>query len=162
MSGLEKVLRWRIRSVKVYPDYYTKNTQTVSQLKTRVTSQVKEIVPGLTNCSLLLHTKKFFVQLKKDGGVGRSEIFPLRHSRPSGQIPVRSMTTCPGIMLGIKLIRSRPDEPQDPPDFRPDAPLSNEHNSKYKIKIRFSPNFLYCALNLCGVRESIPFNYAGF
>ena len=63
------ILRQRIRSVKVYPDQHTKDTQTVSQLKNASIQKVKENVPGLTKCNSLLHRKKFFVQLKQYGGV---------------------------------------------------------------------------------------------
>ena len=74
------VLRQRIRSVKVYPDQYTKNTQTVSQLKTRVFKKLRKTYLVSQKCKSLLHRKKFFIQVKKEGGV-----------RPVGDLTVAAL-----------------------------------------------------------------------
>ena len=50
-----------------------------------------------------------------------------------GQITVRSTTTCQELCW--VLIRSRQDKPQDPPDFRSGAPLSNERNNTNIVRI---------------------------
>ena len=68
------VLRQQIRFVKVYPDHYTKKHPNGEPLKNASIKKVKENIPGLTKWNSLLHRKKFFVQLKNGGGVGRSEI----------------------------------------------------------------------------------------
>ena len=69
MSGLEMVLRQWIRSVKAYSDHYTKKHPNGEPVKNASIQKVKENIPGLTKWNSLLHRKKFFVQLKKDGGV---------------------------------------------------------------------------------------------
>ena len=69
MSELEMVLRQRIHSVKVYPDHYTKKHPNGEPVKKASIQKVRENIPGLTKWNSLLHRKKFFVQLKKDGSV---------------------------------------------------------------------------------------------
>ena len=90
------VLRQLIRSsVKVYSSYYTKNTQTVSQFKTRVSKlKVKEIVPGLTKFNSLFSQKSSLFDCRKDAVVYRLEFWP-PGIRAFCHVTVQSTTTCP-------------------------------------------------------------------